>query len=312
MKSFDESISYEEKQEHYYNYSYYNLNQNNDQNFYEQFLPIFNEQKLSKEDDENYDKIYFKQEYSQNQQENIQLEKTKEIDNKKTKPTTITTSVKKIKEEKKEFIMNKSIKDDVKTMLEEFIKKKRGRKNKDMGDIINGENIHSKNKEDNKMRKIRTHLIRYIVLLLNDSLKDKSYKFHKIDKLVLENLKIEYNLKLNQRTLLDIFSKEKICERYKNYSNEYLIKKLLKEQIEKDTLNLLKLKFIEMINIIKKEYLDEFLDTIKQKENERKNSNIEEYMESLREIFLRYEDWFKNKKGRNREKKLSKKKLFIV
>ena len=312
MKSFDESISYEEKQEHYYNYSYYNLNQNNDQNFYEQFLPIFNEQKLSQEDDENYDKIYFKQEYSQNQQENIQLEKTKEIDNKKTKPTTITTSVKKIKEEKKEFIMNKSIKDDVKTMLEEFIKKKRGRKNKDMGDIINGENIHSKNKEDNKMRKIRTHLIRYIVLLLNDSLKDKSYKFHKIDKLVLENLKIEYNLKLNQRTLLDIFSKEKICERYKNYSNEYLIKKLLKEQIEKDTLNLLKLKFIEMINIIKKEYLDEFLDTIKQKENERKNSNIEEYMESLREIFLRYEDWFKNKKGRNREKKLSKKKLFIV
>ena len=189
MISFDESISYEEKQEHYYNYSYYNLNQNNDQNFYEQFLPIFNEQKLSQEDDENYDKIYFKQEYSQNQQENIQLEKTKEIDNKKTKPTTITTSVKKIKEEKKEFIMNKSIKDDVKTMLEEFIKKKRGRKNKDMGDIINGENIHSKNKEDNKMRKIRTHLIRYIVILLNDSLKDKSYKFHKINKLVLENLK---------------------------------------------------------------------------------------------------------------------------
>ena len=312
MISFDESISYEEKQEHYLNYSYYNLNQNNDQNFYEQFLPIFNEQQLSQEDDENYDKIYFKQDDSQNQQENIQSEKTKEIDNKKTKPTTITTPVKKIKEEKKEFILNKSIKDDNKAIPEEFLKKKRGRKNKDMGDIINGENIHSKNKEDNKMRKIRTHLIRYIVLLLNDSLKDKSYKFHKIDKLVLENLKIEYNLKLNQRTLLDIFSKEKICERYKNYSNEYLIKKLLKEQIEKDTLNLLKLKFIEMINIIKKEYLDEFLDTIKQKENERKNSNIEEYMESLREIFLRYEDWFKNKKGRNREKKLSKKKLFIV
>ena len=312
MKSFDESISYEEKQEHYLNYSYYNLNQNNDQNFYEQFLPIFNEQQLSQEDDENYDKIYFKQDDSQNQQENIQLEKTKEIDNKKTKPTTITTPVKKIKEEKKEFILNKSIKDDNKAIPEEFLKKKRGRKNKDMGDIINGENIHSKNKEDNKMRKIRTHLIRYIVILLNDSLKDKSYKFHKINKLVLENLKIEYNLKLNQRTLLDIFSKEKICERYKNYSNEYLIKKLLKEQIEKDTLNLLKLKFIEMINIIKKEYLDEFLDTIKQKENERKNSNIEEYMESLREIFLRYEDWFKNKKGRNREKKLSKKKLFIV
>ena len=101
MISFDESISYEEKQEHYLNYSYYNLNQNNDQNFYEQFLPIFNEQQLSQEDDENYDKIYFKQDDAQNQQENIQSEKTKEIDNKKTKPTTITTPVKKIKEEKK-------------------------------------------------------------------------------------------------------------------------------------------------------------------------------------------------------------------
>ena len=304
MISFDESISYEEKQEHYYNYSYYDLNQNNDQNFYEQFLPIFNEQQLSQEDDENYDKIYFKQDDSQNQQENIQSEKTKEIDNKKTKPTTITTPVKKIKEEKKEFILNKSIKDDNKAIPEEFLKKKRGRKNKDMGDIINGENIHSKNKEDNKMKKIRTHLIRYIVILLNDSLKDKSYKFHKINKLVLENLKIEYNLKLNQRTLLDLFSNEKICERYKNFSNEYLIKKLLKEQKEKDTLNLLELKFIEMINIIKKEYLDEFLDTIKQKEKNNKNSNIEEYIESLREIFLGYEDWFKNKKGRNREKNI--------
>ena len=43
--------------------------------------------------------------------------------------------------------MNKSIKDDVKTMLEEFIKKKRGRKNKDNDDIINGEN--------NSIQKIR-------------------------------------------------------------------------------------------------------------------------------------------------------------
>ena len=38
--------------------------------------------------------------------------------------------------------MNKSIKDDNKTMPEEFIKKKKGRKNKDNDDIINGEKIY--------------------------------------------------------------------------------------------------------------------------------------------------------------------------
>ena len=32
-------------------------------------------------------------------------------------------------------------------------------------------------------------------------------------------------------------------------------------------------------------------------------SNLDEYMKSVREMFLGYEDWFKNKRGRNREKK---------
>ena len=153
------------------------------------------------------------------------------------------------------------------------------------------------------MKKIRTHLIKFIVKLLNDSLIDKSYKFYKIDKLVVENLKIVYNLKLNQRTLLDIFLNEKINGRYKMFSNENLIKKLIEEQKEEMTLNLLKLKFIEMINIIKNNYIDEFFNTIEQKEIIIENTNLDEYMKSVREMFLGYEDWFKNKRGRNREKK---------
>ena len=39
------------------------------------------------------------------------------------------------------------------------------------------------------MRKIKTHLIEFIVKLLNDSLKDKTQKFYKIDKSISENLK---------------------------------------------------------------------------------------------------------------------------
>ena len=153
------------------------------------------------------------------------------------------------------------------------------------------------------MKKIRTHLIEFIVKLLNDSLIDKSYIFHKIDKFVIENLKRDYNLKLNKRTLLDLFLNEKINRRYKRFSNEYLIKKLLEEQKEEATLNLLKLEFIGVINMIKNDYLDEFLKTIEQKEIIIKNTSLDEYMKSVREMFLGYEDWFKNKRGRNREKK---------
>ncbi len=87
------------------------------------------------------------------------------------------------------------------------------------------------------------------------------------------------------------------------FSNENLIKKLIEEQKEEMTLNLLKLKFIEMINIIKNNYIDEFFNTIEQKEIIIGNTNLDEYMKSVREMFLGYEDWFKNKRGRNREKK---------
>ena len=153
------------------------------------------------------------------------------------------------------------------------------------------------------MRKIKTHLMDFIVKLLNDSLINKTQLFYKIDKTISENLKRDLNMELMQKTLLDLFSNSKTNGRYKNYSNEILIKKIVEEKKEVETLRLLRKKFIEIKNEIQENYLEEYLDTIEKKENNMDNSSVDEYMETLRKIFLGYEDWFKNKKGRNRESK---------
>ena len=304
MISFIKRLHDGEIPEDFENYSFNEKQEINNEDDYEQFNKIFNNPQESSADDANHEDIYFQSDYGRNQSENNQLQNLKEIDNKKTKPTTITSPVKKIKEEKNQFLKDKIVKVEIKSNPKEILNKKRGRKNKGIDNQRDSEEeVHSKEKEDNKMKKIRTHLIEFIVKKLNDSLIDKSYKFYKIDKLVIENLKIDLNLKLNQRTLLDIFLNEKINGRYKRFSNKYLIKKLEEEKKEEETLNLLKLKFIEMINIIKNNYLDEFFNTIEQKEIIIGNTNLDEYMKSLKEIFLGYENWFKNKRGRNREKK---------
>ena len=304
MISFIKRLHDGEIPEDFENYSFNEKQEINNEDDYEQFNKIFNNPQESSADDANHEDIYFQSDYGRNQSENNQLENLKEIDNKKTKPTTITSPFKKIKEEKNQFLKDKIVKVEIKSNPKEILNKKRGRKNKGIDNQRDSEEeVHSKEKEDNKMKKIRTHLIEFIVKKLNDSLIDKSYKFYKIDKLVIENLKIDLNLKLNQRTLLDIFLNEKINGRYKRFSNKYLVKKLVEEKKEEETLNLLKLKFIEMINIIKNNYLDEFFNTIEQKEIIIGNTNLDEYMKSLKEIFLGYENWFKNKRGRTRESK---------
>ena len=285
------------------------LNENNDHVIFEQFNPNFYNQQESQEDDENkrnYDSIYFQQVNTQNQKENTEPEKLKEVDNKKTNPTAITSHMKKTEEEKNDKLINDENQDKPNNVLKK--KRKRGRKKKGIDTPKNDEVVHSKNKEDNKMRKIKAHLNEFIVVdLLNNSLEDKSYEFHKIDKSVSENLQRAYNLELNQRILSNIFKEEKVNGRYAKFSNAYLVNKILEEQKELETIKLLNLKYIEMVNLIQENYLDEFLASIKEKEKKEitnDNQNIDEYMESIKEIFLRYEDWFMNKKGRIRKKKI--------
>ena len=164
---------------------------------------------------------------------------------------------------------------------------------------------HNKKCEDNMMRKIKTNFMEYI---LNKKLNcDKSYKFYRINKNICENLKRDFNLKLMDTTIKDIFYDNKISRKYRSPppddSNQTLINKIIGENIKKDIIGILNMTFYELIIKIRDEEQDKFFEEIKKKEkNMKKNVGVEEYIESLKDLFSRYYEWFDNKKGRNTSK----------
>jgi hypothetical protein len=220
-----------------------------------------------------------------------------------TKPNTITFKV----EKKIENCFQKN-EDCLKSQELNALGKKRGRKTKKFSK--NFKSNHNKFTEDNIMRKIKTNLLEFIVYKLNSSLLDKKKKFLKIDKTLSENLNRDFNVKLNKRTLSDIFANTPIIKKYKRigdkYFNAYLIKLILDENKEKETIKLLNLTFIEMINLIREENLSEFLDIIENKEKDIDDSYSNEYMKDLKKILMDYNNWFTQKRGRVRKKKILK------
>ena len=123
----------------------------------------------------------------------------------------------------------------------------------------------------------------------------------------------DYNLKLLQRTIEDIFKNSKISNKYRikidKDINKNTIKTIFSENQEADTIHLLKKRFIDIINDIRgvEQNLIKFFNRIKEKEykmkrKERKEKNLDKYISSLKELLLGYENWFKNKKGRRRTK----------
>ena len=186
--------------------------------------------------------------------------------------------------------------------------KKRGRKKKMISKLI--KSGHNKNNEDNIMRKIKTHLFEYIVNQLNLSLSDERKKFYKIDKSLSENLKKDFNMELMEKRIFDIFMNTKISKKYKRISDKFynakLINTILAENIEKETIKLLSMKIIDMINFIIENQLEEFLSIIENKEKGIDESNSEEYMSLLRKVLINYQNWFSIKRGRVRLKKDNK------
>lgn len=225
------------------------------------------------------------------------------VTNKLTKPITKTFIIQ--KSEENDFQQNNGV---ANFQTQSSLAKKRGRKKKKISKLT--KSGHNKFKEDNIMRKIKTHLFEYIVNRLNLSLSDKRKKFYKIDKSLVENLKRSYNLELMEKTILDIFMNEKISNKYKRtedkFYNAKLICSILDENREKETINLLNMKIIDMINFIKQNQLVEFLSIIEKKEKGIDESNINQYMNLLRKVLIDYKSWFANKRGRTRFKKDNK------
>ena len=219
---------------------------------------------------------------------------TENISNKKTKPTTETKPI----IQKKDTLTPDSVKDN---NPQKLLGKKKGRKQKN--DETIGNALHTKKNEDNIMRKIKTHFLLFKVKLLNRSLKDKKYRFYKLDKKISEKLKRDFNIQLMKKTLRELFLTTKVNDRYKKNcdDNRLLVEKIFKEKKEKETMKLLEMTYIEMVILIREKYLQEFLETIERKEVI--NEDFEDYMNLVKKLLFGYENWFESKKGRNRESK---------
>ena len=324
MTSFYNLESFDE-QEKNYEISLFNNHKNYTEKIDESVNESFPMMKPHREDDESF--------FEKNPQQDLYLNiKPKlpmdillgENTDKKTKPNTITKT-------KKEKTEENEIKNDIPEPNNENIfsfgindinnnneinfeqndiepksflgkKKNRGRKKKEERYL--DDSGHGKYSEDNIMRKIKTHLMDQIVIILNNSLNDKTNPFYKIDKEINENLKKDFNMQLMEKTIAKIFSETPISSKYKkNFDslyNQKKIQKIFDENIEYNTIDLLQKKFIDMLKFIRENNLNEFLNSIKKKE--RKNPNVEEYLNSIKALFFNYENWFDVKKGRNREK----------
>ena len=182
-------------------------------------------------------------------------------------------------------------------------KKKRGRRSSDK--TYSEEADHNKFKEDNIIRKIKTYTFKYILNALNNSLEKTRNRFYPLDKDLNENIKKDFNMELLDRTIKDIYDNSGLNKRFKNpkFSNKFLIKKIFDEKVEIKTINILNMKYIDILNYIRENDMDNFLETIKEKEKKKQEKNIDLYMEELKNILIVYEKWFDVKCGRNKAKK---------
>ena len=80
------------------------------------------------------------------------------------------------------------------------------------------------------------------------------------------------------------------------------IKKIIEENKEKKTINLLNMKFIDILDHIREKDLDNFLNRIKNKEKKNKGKHIDSFMEDVKHLLLNYEKWFRIKNGRKTAK----------
>jgi hypothetical protein len=243
-----------------------------------------------------------------NQKTKINEECCANLENKKTKYNTIVTGQTKPIEEKNEKITKLFNISNINDQPSKFLEKKRGRKTKDFAG--NGKKGHDKNDQDNIMRKIKTNIFDLSAKKLNESIGDNESKFYKIDKRVSENLKKSYNIKLMNSTIKDIYIRNKISRKFKKLENKYanveLINKIYEEKTKVETIKILDKKLIEFIKEIRENELEKFLTIIENKEKRSNCINIKDYMESLTNLLMGYEEWFNSKTGRERESKNKK------
>ena len=196
------------------------------------------------------------------------------------------------------------------------------------------DNIHDKFKGDNIMRKIKVHILQEkIISIINNSLKSKKTgkkKLLKLSQKDLTSLKKDKNLELMNTTLKEIYTKNKIGDKYldnKAKYNEKLINEIYSNDEYIELQKLLNLTFIEFYNIythkvIQKDLdenlfqkmknisffnsnnfqgFDVYINNLKEKNKKKGMSDDENdtYINTFKYYCRIYKEWFENKVGRN-------------
>ena len=166
---------------------------------------------------------------------------------------------------------------------------------------------------DNITKKLKALLMKSILNFVNNSLKEEQMgksKLVKISENIIRNIYRENNLNLLCLTLKEIFSNDinlKIKRLDKNYNKKIIDEIYLNNKKEK-IINILNMTLSQCIkHITKQEYYPE----LKGLENEYKNISNElknlgetdEYIELFKDLFHRFEDFVKNKRKPNGNKK---------
>ena len=258
-------------------------------------------------------------------EQNYKLKKQQEIDTEK-------APINNINENNLIFIKKKSyhhkesnIPNNTEKSTERETKKRKKyiRKNKN-------ENGNKKDRQDNKIIKLKTYLINKLHKRINELLKPKGKELCKVNTIIKEKIKKDYNINLINKTLKDIYLSNNICTKYTKdkwkTNNSDVINYIYNIDKDKIIIQLLNLTYYDIFQIfirkksddlLKKlegleisEYfpdIKDFYDYIKTKTKE-DDEYVQNYVnggngqKGVEEICLEIVYWFEQKKGRKGKK----------
>ena len=200
-----------------------------------------------------------------------------------------------------------------------LIPKKRGRRKKYLNNIIrnianqsfkiiNESNVHNIYSNDNIKRRIKTLFNKYIIELLNNLIKQKfqkyKMKFVKLNKRINEDLGIEYNRNLLNKSIRDIIVD--ISKRYSNTeTNKECIKFIEEKKDNEEIINILNMTYKELYNIYLKSTKINSKDNSFESHKEKLQKLYgKEYLDKFIENAKNFLEYFIN--GKNRKSKRPK------
>ena len=198
--------------------------------------------------------------------------------------------------------------------------KKKGRKKR----TDKSERNHTKNSDDNIIRKIKVHIFKYAIEIMNNNIPKNYPKIKKLSYNEINVLQIQKNRAMFSKSLGEIFTEINMSPKftdvkYKDDNNKKLIEKINKDAVKKEELKKIKkildLTFLDLLEIFKgneeminklgdvkllvdngKKGYEQFINEQKKKEN----VTDDDYIKNLMNLINDYENWFDSEKSRKK------------